>query len=30
VYAIYPSRRGLSFAVRTLIEFLEARFRDMA
>lgn len=30
VYAIYPSRRGLSLAVRTLIDFLEARFRDMA
>lgn len=27
VYAIYPSRRGLAFAVRTLIDFLEERFR---
>jgi DNA-binding transcriptional LysR family regulator len=30
VYAIYPSRRGLAFAVRTLIDFLEARFRAAA
>lgn len=30
VYAIYPSRRGLAFAVRTLIDFLEARFRTAA
>ena len=30
VYAIYPSRRGLAFAVRTLIDFLEERFRDTA
>ncbi len=27
VYAIYPSRRGLAFAVRTLIDFLEERFQ---
>jgi DNA-binding transcriptional LysR family regulator len=27
VYAVYPSRRGLAFAVRTLIDFLEERFQ---
>lgn len=30
VYAVYPSRRGLAFAVRTLIDFLEERFRSAA
>lgn len=30
VYAIYPSRRGLAFAVRTLIDFLQERFRGGA
>lgn len=30
VYAIYPSRRGLAFAVRALIDFLEARYRSTA
>jgi DNA-binding transcriptional LysR family regulator len=30
VYAVYPSRRGLAFAVRSLIDFLEARYRASA
>jgi DNA-binding transcriptional LysR family regulator len=28
-YAMYPSRRGQTSAVRTLLPFLEARFRDL-